>query len=267
MRQLYSQANKQRDKKKEILGSFSSSNVTVKIHFQVDGVSGRSYTFSELKNLTRRLGSALVRRGFAKGDVLAIHLPNIPEYPIVFFGVGSIGGICTTLNPAYTEDEVVYQLKDSSAKYIVTAPALAETARNAAERVGLKDVFVVGEAEGCLSFSTLLDDDGSCFPRNVPINPKEDVYCLPYSSGTTGLPKGVMLSHDNLTSQVCMLMHEHFTAVPLSESTVTLAVLPFFHIFGMVVVMGKNLYRGGKIVSMAKFDGEVMLKLVQDHKV
>ena len=230
-------------------------------------MTGEHYTYSQLKDLTRRFASALTARGFVKGDVLATHLPNVPEFPIVFFGVGSVGGVTTTLNPAYTVDEVCYQLKDAGAQFMVTTETLASTAREAAAKAGLKEVIVIGGAEGCTPFSTLLEDDGSSFPESVQINTKEDIFCLPYSSGTTGLPKGVMLTHDNLTSEVSIIMHEDFTAVPVNESAVTLAVLPFFHIFGMVVVLAKNLYRGGKIVTMEKFDGEGMLKLIQDYKV
>ena len=171
----------------------------------------------------------------------------------------------TTLNPTYTEKEIAYQLKDSGAKYIVTIPAIADKARQAASEVGMNNVFVIGEAEGCEPLTTLLDDDGSAFPHNVPVNPKDDICAMPYSSGTTGFPKGVMLTHRNIVSQLCMLMHEAFRSHPM-QGTV-LGILPFFHIFGMVVVMAQFLKRGGKIVCMQQFDGEHMLRLVQDFKV
>ena len=126
-------------------------------------------------------------------------------------------------------------------------------------------MLVIGEAEGCESLTTLLDDDGSAFPDNVPVNPKDDVCVLPYSSGTTGFPKGVMLTHHNIVSQLCMIMHGAFRSQPLRGTV--LGLLPFFHIFGMVVVMAQFLKRGGKIVCMQQFDGEHMLRLVQDFEV
>ena len=211
------------------------------------------------------MGSALTKRGFKKGDVFALYLPNVPEYPIVFFGVIALGGIVTTLNPTFTEKEISYQLKDSGAKYIFTIPAIADKAKTAAAENGINEVFVIGEAEGCEPLDSLLFDDGSAFPGNVSVNPKEDVCVMPYSSGTTGFPKGVMLTHQNIVSQVCMLLHDAFRSHPFRGTV--LGLLPFFHIFGMVVIMAHFLKRGGKIVCMQQFDGESMLGLIQNFKV
>ncbi|XP_078349213.1 putative 4-coumarate--CoA ligase 1 [Oculina patagonica] len=231
----------------------------------VDGASTKSYTYNELSTSIRKLSSALTKRGFKKGDVFALYLPNVPEYPILFFGVIALGGIATTLNPAFTEKEIAYQLKDSGAKYIMTVPAIADKAKQAAAEVGIKQVFVIGEAEGCEPLTSLLEDDGKAFPENVSINPKEDVCAMPYSSGTTGFPKGVMLTHHNIVSQLCMITHDRFRSHPLRGTT--LGLLPFFHIFGMVVGMAQYLQRGGKVVCMQQFDGEHMLKLIQDFKI
>ena len=194
-----------------------------------------------------------------------MYLPNVPEYPIIFFGVIALGGVVTTLNPTFEEKEISYQLKDSGAKYIMTIPAIADKAKKAATEAGINNVFVIGKAEGCESLDALLCDDGSAFPDGVPINPKEDICAMPYSSGTTGFPKGVMLTHHNIVSQLCMILHDTFRSQPLRGTT--LGLLPFFHIFGMVVVMTQFLKRGGKIVCMQQFDGENMLKLIQDFKV
>lgn len=232
---------------------------------QVDGASNKSYTYSELGTSVKNFASALAKRGFKKGDVLALYLPNVPEYPILFFGIIALGGVATTLNPTFTETEIVYQLKDSGAKYIVTVPAIAVKAKQAAAEVRINCVIVIGEAEGCEPLMSLLDDDGTAFPEDVLVNPKVDLCAMPYSSGTTGFPKGVMLTHHNLVSQLCMIMHESFRSHPF-QGTV-LGLLPFFHIFGMVVVMAQFLRRGGKIVCMQQFDGELMLKLIQDFKV
>lgn len=232
---------------------------------QVDGASNKSYTYSELGTSVKNFASALAKRGFKKGDVLALYLPNVPEYPILFFGIIALGGVATTLNPTFTETEIAYQLKDSGAKYIVTVPAIAVKAKQAAAEVGINCVIVIGEAEGCEPLTSLLDDDGTAFPEDVSVNPKVDLCAMPYSSGTTGFPKGVMLTHHNLVSQLCMIMHESFRSHPF-QGTV-LGLLPFFHIFGMVVVMAQFLRRGGKIVCMQQFDGELMLKLIQDFKV
>lgn len=232
---------------------------------QIDGTSGKSFTYSDLSTSIKKLGSALTKRGFKKGDVFALYLPNVPEYPILFFGVIALGGVVTTLNPTYTEKEVAYQLENSGAKYIIAVPPNADNAKKAAVEVGISDVFVIGKVEGCESLETLLNDDGLAFPDNVPINPKDDICVMPYSSGTTGLPKGVMLSHHNIVSQLCMVLHDTFRPHPMRGTV--LGLLPFFHIFGMVIVMAHYLRRGGKIICMQQFDGENMLKLLQDFKV
>ena len=145
----------------------------------MDVISGRSYSFKQLKDLTHRLSSALVKRGFKKNEVLAIYLPNMIEYPIVFYGVAFIGGVCTTVNPLYSAQELARQLWMSGAKYLVTIPPLAEAAKDAAASEGVRSVFVIGDAvQGCESLLDLLADDGTAFPEQMDINPKEDLVGL-----------------------------------------------------------------------------------------
>ncbi|KAJ7379770.1 hypothetical protein OS493_012516 [Desmophyllum pertusum] len=105
-------------------------------------VSQRNLTPTVSSNTSiKKLASALTKRGFKKGDVFALYLPNVPEYPILFFGVIALGGVVTTLNPTFMEKEIGYQLKDSGAKYIITVPAIADKARHAAAEAGIKEVF------------------------------------------------------------------------------------------------------------------------------
>jgi acyl-CoA synthetase (AMP-forming)/AMP-acid ligase II len=214
-----------------------------------------------------KCGSALLRRGFKQKDVLAVVLPNIPEYPIVLYGVIAIGGIATTLNPTYTVDEIAYQLKDSGASYVVTIPQHVEKVNTAAMKVGIKDVFVFGEAEGFESFSNLiLSDDGSLFQVYDPVDWKDEVVFLPYSSGTTGLPKGVMLTHYNMIGHTMIAMHEAFLPLPESGG-VMLGLLPMFHSYGLGVLLGLALYRGYKIVCIIGFEPEAFLKAIQNYRV
>jgi len=229
----------------------------------VDAISGRSYSFKQLKALTQRLSSALVKRGFKKNDVFAIYLPNVLEYPIIFYGVAFIGGVVTTVNPLYSSQELARQLRISGAKYLVTIPQLAESAKDAAASEGIRSVFVIGEAQGCESLSDLLSDDGTAFPEHVNINPKEDLVALPFSSGTTGLSKGVMITHYNLVAGMTVLFGDNI--VP--EDAVVLNLLPFYHIYALVVMMGGCLHLGSKLVLLSRFEPNSFLKTLQDYKI
>ena len=226
-------------------------------------MSGRSLTFNEIKDLTRRFSSALARRGFQKGDVVAIYLPNVIEYPIIFHGVAWLGGVSTTVNPQYSPQDLARQLTTSRASYLVTMPSLAIQAFSAGVLKGIRSVFVIGEAQGCESISSLLSDDGTAFPRNVKINPKEDVVSLPFSSGTTGISKGVMVTHYNLIAQLCLLSREG----PPPEVRVFLNVLPFYHVYGLTIIMGYSIYSGDKVVFLSRFEPQTFLRTIQDYKV
>lgn len=231
----------------------------------IDAVSGRAITYRQLFESVHAVAAGLSARGFRKGDVFAIYSPNIPEYAVAFHAVSLIGGTLTTLNPVYNVEEVAHQLKDAGARYLLTIPALLDKATKAAAQAGVEEVFVFGEAEGATPFAALYANEGQqdVVVPQVEIDPREDVVVLPYSSGTTGLPKGVMLTHDNLIAntlqvQACELIKEDDTLV---------CVLPLFHIYGMVVIMNVGLYTGARIVVMPRFDLETFLKVMQDYGV
>jgi acyl-CoA synthetase (AMP-forming)/AMP-acid ligase II len=227
----------------------------------VDGPSGRALTYRQLADAVRRAAAGLARRGLRKGDVFAIYSPNLPEYAVAFHAVASIGGVNTTVNPLYTADELAYQLGDAGARYLVTVPQCLDKALEATTRSGVQEVFVFGEAEGATPFASLLEDAGE--PPEVPIDPGQDLVALPYSSGTTGLPKGVMLTHRNLVANMCQ-----FGPLQVVDDRETIvAVLPFFHIYGMVVIMNMGLHVGATIVTMPRFELEPFLQLLQDYRV
>jgi acyl-CoA synthetase (AMP-forming)/AMP-acid ligase II len=230
----------------------------------VDGPSGRTLTYGQLAESIRRVATGLARRGFRKGDVFAIYAPNLPEYAVIFNAVASLGGINTTVNPLYTAGELATQLKDSRARFLITVPAFLDKAREAAGMTGVEEIFVFGEADGARSFAVLLEAPPQ--PPSVRIDPRADVVALPYSSGTTGLPKGVMLTHHNLVSNLRQCEGaENFDG--FKEGDRIIAVLPFFHIYGMVVIMKLGLCQGGTIVSVPRFDFQEFLTLVQRHRI
>jgi acyl-CoA synthetase (AMP-forming)/AMP-acid ligase II len=226
----------------------------------IDGPSGRTLTYEQLAVGVGRIAAGLHERGFKKGDVFAIFSPNLPEYAVAFHGVAAAGGICTTINPLYTVEELAFQLEHSNARYLLTIPQFLDRALEAAEKAGVQEVFVLGEAEGATPFAALMSGEP---PPHIEIDPENDLIVLPYSSGTTGLPKGVMLTHRNIVANIAQAVIPHST----SEEDVIIGVLPFFHIYGMTVIMNIALYLGATVVTMPRFDLEEFLTLMQDHKV
>ena len=233
----------------------------------IDGPSGRTLTFGQLTGAIRLAAAGLAQRGFQKGDVFAIYLPNLPEYAVAFHAVATLGGIVTTINPLYTPQELAHQLTDSGATYLLTIPMFLESAQKAAAESGqIKEIFVLGEAEGATPFAELLKNDG-CLPA-VIIDPRVDVVVLPYSSGAGGLLKGVMLTHHNLVANITQCEHMEFDpGLELRQEDVVLGLLPFFHIFGMAVIMSWALRCGATVVTMQRFDMEMFLNLIQTHKI
>jgi len=226
----------------------------------IEGPTGREVSYGSLFDSIRRLAGGLASRRFGPGDVLAIMAPNMPEYAILFHGTAMAGGTVTTINPTYTPHEVHHQLVDSRATILVTIPPFVETARQGAEGTGVETIAVVGQDPGdvqCLS-----DLMGEPLTDQVPVDPG-DVVALPYSSGTTGLSKGVMLTHRNLVSNLIQVIGP----ADLRQSDTIVAVLPFFHIYGMQVLMNSGLRVGASIVTMPRFDLEQFLQLHQDHGV
>lgn len=230
----------------------------------IDAASGRTITFNQLGGAIRLVAASLHQKGFDKGDVFAIYSPNVPEYTVAFHAVSLIGGIVTTANPLYTADELAHQLNDANAKYLLTIPMFLDKAQEAVKNSNVEEIFVFGEGEGATPFASLLQSDGNV--PEVAIDAEKDLIVLPYSSGTTGLPKGVMLTHHNIVANICQV--EGMTDLEIqNEEDVILGVLPFFHIYGMVVIMNMSLVRGATIVTMPRFDPQAFLTAIQQYKV
>jgi 4-coumarate--CoA ligase len=218
-----------------------------------------SYTYSQLSDAIHRLAGGLQARGLGPGDCVGLMAPNVPEYAVVFHGAAVAGAAVTTINPTYGAEEVRFQLKDASAKMLVTLPMFLDVAREAVKDTGVTEIVVIGQAEGVTSLSDLYGDP----IEQVPVDLHEHIVVLPYSSGTTGLPKGVMLTHYNLVANNAQLEH----VLSYGDDETALAVLPFFHIYGMQVLMNSLLYEGVRVVTMPRFDMVQALELIQNEKI
>ena len=222
----------------------------------VDGPTGRAVTYAGLQTMVERCAAGLTARGFGRGDVLALLAPNSPDWPVVLLGAQLAGGVVTPVNPLWTADEVARQLRSSGARLVVTAAAFVDRVTAA----GAGDVVVLGDApDGTTPLAALLDTTVPA-PR-MPIDPGTDVAFLPYSSGTTGLPKGVCLTHRNLVANT----EQALALVQLTSRDVLIGTLPFFHAAGLMS-LATALRAGSTVVTLPRFDLEQCLRLVEEHR-
>lgn len=226
----------------------------------VDGPTGRSYTYAQLRDASYRVAAGLQQRGFAKGDKLALIGPNSPEYPIAVYGAQLAGGAVTTLNPLYTETEIEHQLHDAQARFLIASPELLAKAGPAAQKAHIERIFTFGTTEAGESFQTLMQSSQRLSP--VEIDPANDTAAMLYSSGTTGLPKGVVLTHRNLVAALTQCEGLFGTGAKRA-----LLVLPIFHIFGFHAITNFDLSRRGTIVMMPRFDMEQFLETIQRLRI
>jgi len=222
--------------------------------------SGRGYTFGELKGAVHALAGGLQAKGIGPGSTVAIMAPNLPEYAVVFHGVAVAGATNTTLNPTYTAEEIRHQLQDSGAELLVTIGMFLDTARAAIEGTAVTEIVTLDAAEGTTPLTALFGDPIG----QVEVDTAEHVVVLPYSSGTTGLPKGVMLTHRNLVANIAQC---NPVLEVSGDDEVAIAALPFFHIYGMQVLMNGLLANGVQILSMPRFDLQQALEAIQEQKV
>ena len=194
--------------------------------------------------------------------------PNCAEFAIAFYGIVKAGAVATTLNPGYREREVAHQMNDSATETLVVHETLLPTAQAARDGIqGLKRLIVIGGTPGDPgSFWDLIEHAHSRSPA-VMIEPKQDLAALPYSSGTTGLPKGVMLTHFNLTTNLRQFLFSLGEAAMPTENDVVLVHLPMFHIYGLQGLMNGTIAVGGTQVMMGRFDIDLLLRLLSSYRV
>lgn len=228
----------------------------------IDAGTGRTITYVQLVESVREVAAGLAERGFRKGEVFAHYAPNLPEYAVAFHAVATVGGVNTTANPQLTPEELSSQLKDSGARLLVTVPELLENAWAAARQAGVEEIFVYGDANGVEPFESLR---AAGKPPEVAIDPANDLVALPYSSGTTGLPKGVMLTHRNLVANICQDTFERSREQWADDCVI--AVLPFFHSYGLLWLLNLPVYCGATVVTMPRFDLREFLRVIQDYRI
>ncbi|XP_044255601.1 probable 4-coumarate--CoA ligase 1 [Tribolium madens] len=239
------------------------------------GITGRKYTYRDILRKSKNLAKALRKKlNLKEGDVVALLLPNVPEFPIAALGVLHAGLVVTTLNPIYTSEEISRQLTDSSAKAIITLIDLYEVASNSSKLLNkalpilsIKSSQTQSFPRGAIDFREFTDNSID-YPEIQPRN-AQDVAFLPYSSGTTGLPKGVELTNYNIVANICQNSSPHLPIIEETTSThqdVIPVVLPMFHIYGFSVNTLFMLSKGTKLVTLPRFTPDDFVSVLRNHK-
>jgi 4-coumarate--CoA ligase len=234
--------------------------------------SDRKYTFTNVKALATSFGEGLCNLwDWQKDEVLAMYAPNDIDYAPVIFGTFFAGGIVTPANPGYSAEELAYQLENSGARALVTVKASLKTALEAAKKVGIPDdrVLLLGadkdETHKIKHWTNIRKTSGALRYRRRKAKP-EDLAFLAYSSGTTGLPKGVMLTHRNIVSDLVLVKGSVGTWYSSAQDKF-LGVLPFFHLYGLSALVHQVLHRGIELIVMPSFDMETFLQAIHEHKI
>eukprot|EP01117_Protostelium_nocturnum_P016448 TRINITY_DN6506_c0_g4_i1.p1 TRINITY_DN6506_c0_g4~~TRINITY_DN6506_c0_g4_i1.p1 ORF type:complete len:537 (-),score=207.78 TRINITY_DN6506_c0_g4_i1:21-1631(-) len=234
------------------------------------GHSGQTWTFKQLSEAIQTLATHFHELGMKKGEVVALYSSNNAIYPIAFHAANLIGITLTTVNPLYTTKELSNQISDSGAVWLVAQADVLDRAKEAAALSGnrIKRFFTFTEQlDGITSLASLLDAKPKGNLPKVQLDSKTHPSCICYSSGTTGLPKGVVLTHYNIISNVIQVSSLDTFFTKETPYAITIGVLPFFHVYGITIIMNVNLYQGVTVITMSKFDLKLYLELIQKYKV
>ena len=240
----------------------------------IDTASGETLRYGELEARINGCAHALHALGFRQGDVLAVHLHNCTEFIVAFMAAASLGGLTSPSNPAYVAEELARQIQDSGAKLLLSSTRYSKAVHGALAELQARDVR--GSQALALTRVAFIED-ADCFARAPshaapvplvrPIDARRDVAVLPYSSGTTGRPKGVQLSHHNLVANVIQLNADPFARLAFDESDTLLGLLPLYHIYGMTVLMLGALAYRATLVLLPKFEPSTFFGAIEKHRV
>ncbi|RYP31036.1 hypothetical protein DL767_005976 [Monosporascus sp. MG133] len=242
-----------------------------------DPDTGRSYTWAQVKSTALEFGKGLKSEwGFERGDVLGFFSPNTIDYAPAFFGAHWAGGTASTANPTYTAKELAYQMKDSKAKGIITQVPFLPVVLEAAKVIGIPEnrIILLGDGrDPSGKFKHFTEIRGTGAHSQTSIDPKKDAAFIVYSSGTTGLPKGVPLTHYNIVANLEQLVYVdvfnslHWGGGVDGKGDKQLAILPFFHVYGLTCIVLQGIRMGIQVVVLPKFDLEKACKVIQDFGI
>jgi long-chain acyl-CoA synthetase len=238
---------------------------------------GAHLTWAEIRKLSDRLATALARSGISKGDRVGIMLPNCPQYVIAAFAILRIGGIVVNVNPLYTPREIVVVAADSGMRVLLTLDVLAPQALGVRNQTSLEAILITSVAEysaaaaqcptveGTMRLSDVLAGVGEPDMPAVSIDPENDVAVLQYTGGTTGVPKGAMLTHYNIFANVIQTTVLHHADQTRGQERILL-VIPFFHIYGFTVGMMAGAWQGAQQILIPRYEVESLLTAIRDYR-
>ena len=257
---------------------------------------GRKYSYAEMAATVRRVARGLQDKGIGKGDQIGLFLPNVPHYIAAYYGALAAGATVVNFSPLYAVEELAHQVADSGTSILITvsAAALLPTAMKVLDNSSLKELIVGSVSEALpkakgwayrlfkrneiaalpsdsrvSSYAELIANIGDYAVQ--PCMPEKDIAQLQYTGGTTGTPKGAMLSHQNITAnarQINMLdphSRNNQPNEPLDDRI--LGVLPFFHVFANATVLNRTVENGGEIVMLPRFEAKAALAAITRTKV
>ena len=238
----------------------------------VDGITDVSYTYKEAQLLSIKFGNGLRKWGFKKSDVLAVFLPNCPEYIVCVTGTIGSGGVVTTVNPSYTATEVARQLAMSGASFIFTKSSMFQITAEAVNLCKSPIQIILLDKQGSeICYNDIIQVGEPEWPNEVAVAiDNEEVCLLPYSSGTTGMPKGVMLTAQNVISNISQLVYgkeiNFIEETTDSYQPKTICVLPMFHAFGLGVTSLPTLHAGGQVITLPAFEPSSFLNALEKYE-
>jgi long-chain acyl-CoA synthetase len=238
---------------------------------------GKEFTTKELDVLTRRFAAALKDLGLKKGEILALWLPNCPQFSITYFAAVYLGATLTAISPLFTGRELAYQINDSGAKYLIMIDRFVREYEKVADKVSLSKVIilnvmdeeiVVPETDKIIHYDKLLDKYQEPLEFDVEIDPKKDIAIIQYTGGTTGLPKGALLSHSNIVSMLWAIKQgsDYMIENYLKENIIALSVLPWYHIYGQACELLAGCLFGSKAYVLPSFDLQRIAQVIREGR-
>ncbi|HEU5156602.1 MAG TPA: AMP-binding protein [Streptosporangiaceae bacterium] len=227
----------------------------------IDATSGRTLSYAELVEAVWSAASGLRRAGVGRGDVVGVHLPDVPEIAVALHAVMAAGAAPTPIRPATSAEAMARQLSECGARWVITWPVLLDIALAAARDTQVERIVCFGAEPDAEPFSQLLSGDGR--PVEAGTDPRADVALVPYTLGTTGPPKGVRLTHQNLVTGILQLVG----AGLISGADTALSTIPLTDVTGMVTVLHVGLHAGAAVVTRSGTGRLDLLRTLQDLRV